>query len=189
MSSEKGEPLVAGVQSKLEGTDDWNVPEAVKKNPLFIEVEGNVIEALKKLDVAMRQQKLGGIISKKIPNTLIGRRLSTGQIGLWDFAGIPQICTNPGRYINFHPSVRFHRCCDITEQLEFQSLTIALGGQSEALVIQDPSNKVFIVRNGGFVAYGGLSLILPKYINIDSVWQFQNPRCCRYPQIGGRECY
>ena len=102
----------------------------------------------------MRQQKLGGILSGKLPNSLFGRRLTGGQIMLWDFAGSPQICIVPGRYINFHPSVRFSGCVDITEILEFQGLTIAQVGQGEALVVQDPANKVFVIRSGGFVSYG-----------------------------------
>lgn len=43
---------------------------------------------------------------------------------------------------------------DLTQVTEVYGLTFAQVGQSEAMVVLDPSNQVFIVRNGGFAAYG-----------------------------------
>jgi hypothetical protein len=43
---------------------------------------------------------------------------------------------------------------DLTSNVETLGLTMGQVGQSEAMVVLDPQNRVFIVRNGGFIAYG-----------------------------------
>lgn len=42
----------------------------------------------------------------------------------------------------------------MTSHVEGLGLTIAQVGQGEAIVIQDPHNRIFVIRNGGFVSFG-----------------------------------
>ncbi|KAI8901215.1 hypothetical protein BC833DRAFT_535857 [Globomyces pollinis-pini] len=137
------------------GTDDWNVPDSVKSNPLFIEIgTGTVIDALKQLNTRMIENKLGSILSDKQPHLLFGYTVETGNIGLIEQGGKPLLLLKPGQYWNFDPTQTFRGKSPITSHLEFMGLTIAQVGQSEALVVQDPQNRAFVIRNGGFVAYG-----------------------------------
>ncbi|KAJ3328855.1 hypothetical protein HDU91_004007, partial [Kappamyces sp. JEL0680] len=138
------------------GTDDWSVPADVRANPLFVEIAqgGNVISALKELDSKMRQSGLSGLISNKPSNPLLGKLVEAGRFAVWDTAGKPEISISPGRYLNFNPACSWQKSYDLTEHVEVLGLTIAQVGQSEAMVIQDPQNRVFVVRNGGFVSYG-----------------------------------
>ncbi|KAJ3060179.1 hypothetical protein HDU98_003816, partial [Podochytrium sp. JEL0797] len=43
---------------------------------------------------------------------------------------------------------------EITAPLDVLGLTTCLVGQSEAAVVVDPCNRIFVIRNSGFVAYG-----------------------------------
>ncbi|KAI8894764.1 band 7 family-domain-containing protein [Globomyces pollinis-pini] len=139
-----------------DGTDDWSVPKEVKNNPLFMEIEtgSNVVETIKKLDAKMMELNHGRLISLKTPNSLLGNSVPTGNIGLFDRAGRPQIVIEPGLYLNLNPTLTWKGTIPITSHVEFLGLTIAQVGQSEAMVVQDPHNRVFVIRNGGFVAYG-----------------------------------
>ncbi|KAJ3310564.1 hypothetical protein HDV04_004892 [Boothiomyces sp. JEL0838] len=135
--------------------DDWSVPQDVKANPLFVEIgNGNVVDRLKVLDQKMKQEGVGKLISSKINNGLFGRRLDAGRIAIWKVAGKPQVSLNPGRYLNFNFACSWFGSYDITSQIEQLGLTVCQVGQSEAMVVQDPQNRVFVIRNGGFVSYG-----------------------------------
>lgn len=45
---------------------------------------------------------------------------------------------------------------NLSAPVDVLGLTVAQAGQSEALVVQDPQNRVFIIRNGGFASYGNV---------------------------------
>lgn len=68
--------------------------------------------------------------------------------------GKPRITIQPGNYFVIDPAVKWigdYNCSDI---IQTQGLTVAQVGQSEVMVVLDPQNRVFIIRNGGFVSYG-----------------------------------
>lgn len=151
------QPAAKPSRSIMEGTDDWNIPDVVRQNPLFADIgqQGSVIDALQRLDAKMVEQGLPRLISTKKPHDLFGKVVTAGRLGIWNRAGRPEVSIRPGCYWNFDPAIRWIRAFDMTETTETLGLTIAQVGQSEALVVQDPQNRVFVVRNNGFVAYGG----------------------------------
>jgi regulator of protease activity HflC (stomatin/prohibitin superfamily) len=72
-----------------------------------------------------------------------------------NYKGRPIVIVKPGRYWNFSLThAWFKRNLDLTSVNQLNGLTFAQVGQSEAMVCLDPQNQVFIVRNGGFAAYG-----------------------------------
>lgn len=116
---------------------------------------GGIIPALEILDKRLREQKLGHLISHKKIRNMFGSRVDAGNIGLYDHAGKPKVVKDPGNYWNFrHFTREFVGSFNITSHLDKLGLTMAICGQGEALVVEDPQSRVFIVRNDGFVSYG-----------------------------------
>lgn len=99
-TTDKKLPLLKSKSNETlgQGTDDWTIPQAVKNNPLFVDIgSGNIVEALKKLDKNIRDMKLGHLISAKIPNPLFGRSIKAGNFALWNNAGKPLLSLSPGK--------------------------------------------------------------------------------------------
>ncbi|KAI8825630.1 uncharacterized protein EV422DRAFT_563460 [Fimicolochytrium jonesii] len=136
------------------GTDNWTVPESVKKHPYFVEVEGSMVDALYKLDQKMRDNNDHRLITHKKPHSMFGVQVETGQIGLYSWRGRPIVAIQPGNYWNMSLTHKAHGTKDVTEPFDFMGLTIGQVGQSGALVVEDPENRVFVIRNGGFCAFG-----------------------------------
>lgn len=143
------------IHARFQGTDNWDIPETVKKHPYFVEVAGgSMAEALTRLDEKIRNNDDHHLITHKKVHSLFGTQVQAGEVGLYAWRGRPIIALEPGNYWNFSPSHTWMGRKDITEPFEFMGLTAAQVGQSGALVIEDPENRVFVIRNGGFAAYG-----------------------------------
>ncbi|KAF2231600.1 hypothetical protein EV356DRAFT_416396, partial [Viridothelium virens] len=114
-----------------------------------------LLDAFLRLDHNMQRGKIGHLISRKRSHAWGGREINVGQLGILSYKGRPIVVTKPGNYWNWSwthswlgPNL------DLTAVNEVNGLTFAQVGQSEAMVCLDPQNQVFIVRNGGFAAYG-----------------------------------
>lgn len=147
-------------QEVFEVTDDWTVSERIANQEYFVQIDNinvkTIIQAFESLDKLMRAKGLGHLISRKKAKTWAGREVGVGQIAVLSYKGRPILVVKPGRYWNLswtHEWLR-GRNYDLTEVTQVNGLTFAQVGQSEAMVCLDPSNQVFIVRNGGFAAYG-----------------------------------
>ncbi|KAJ3027846.1 UNVERIFIED_CONTAM: hypothetical protein HDU68_002991 [Siphonaria sp. JEL0065] len=161
MADEK-RPLMNGLAAaqtviaveKLEGTDDWSVPAAVKTNPYFVEVTTSLPDAFRELESRMRREKDYHLITRKRGKPFGGKVVQTGEIGVWNRNGRPVIAISAGNYWNFSLRHAWHGKYSITTPLDVLGLTTVLVGQSEAAVVMDPSNRIFVIRNSGFAAYG-----------------------------------
>jgi hypothetical protein len=139
----------------IEGTDDWSIPSTVKENNLFVEVQsGTMLDAIYKLDALLKEKGVGHLISRKKVRPFLGKNVNAGNFGLWDRNGRPVLSVKPGSYWNFSLMHKYVGEFDLTSNVEALGLTMAQVGQSEAMVVLDPQNRVFIVRNGGFITYG-----------------------------------
>ncbi|KAJ3126065.1 hypothetical protein HK100_010461 [Physocladia obscura] len=129
---------IESIEKNLDGTDDWHVPPQLKENPYFVEVTTSLPDALRELDKRMRGGKDYHLISKKGKRPFGGRVIQTGDVGIWN------------------SSVRhaFEGKYSITSPIDSLGLTTVLVGQSEAAVVMDPANRIFVIRNSGFAAYG-----------------------------------
>lgn len=144
----------------FDGTDDWSIPESIRGQPFFAYLDHQeiptMIDAFKKLDRTMREHKIGHLISRKRAHSFGGRLIDVGKVGVMSYKGRPIIIIAPGRYWNFSLTHDWQgRNLDLTEvNADINGLTFAQVGQSEAMVCMDPTNQVFVVRNGGFAAVG-----------------------------------
>ncbi|KIY51125.1 hypothetical protein FISHEDRAFT_57226 [Fistulina hepatica ATCC 64428] len=129
------------------------------QRPYFVPLgKGGVVAALKELDRQLQQAGRGKILSSKKPVQSIGREVAPGRLGLINHGGSPKILTRPGRYPPFPLRNWWARSYEGTKGLsdtvvEFRGLTIVQVSQNQAAVISDPQNQVFVVKNGGFVAF------------------------------------
>ncbi|KAJ3066010.1 hypothetical protein HDU98_010665 [Podochytrium sp. JEL0797] len=139
---------------KIEGTDDWSVPAAVKENPYFVEVTTSLPAAFQELEKRMRANKDYHLISRKRQKPFGGKVVQTGEIGVWNRNGRPVIAINSGNYWNFSMRHAWEGKHSITSPIDVLGLTTCLVGQSEAAVVLDPANRIFVIRNSGFAAYG-----------------------------------
>ncbi|ORY87919.1 hypothetical protein BCR37DRAFT_375881 [Protomyces lactucae-debilis] len=157
--------LIAGSDSHeapahvFEGTDDWNIPDRVANQRFFVQIDHvnihSLIEAFQELDKVMRHEGMGHLISRKRSHSIGGRAVEVGQIGVLAYRGRPIIIIKPGRYWNLSITHTWYPWAfDLTTVNQFNGLTFAQVGQSEAMVCLDPQNQVFVVRNGGFASYG-----------------------------------
>jgi len=145
----------SAAELKEPGYDEWSVPDAIKANPFFLEVgKLNILDAIRELDKKMRDRKLGHLISSKNVQWIGGSLVSVGQIGCWNHNGRPSLSILPGSYWNFNPTIKYMGTFDLTSQVSYMGFTMAQVGQSEAMVVLDPQNRAFVIRNGGFVSYG-----------------------------------
>ncbi|KAJ3135556.1 cytochrome c oxidase subunit 1 [Physocladia obscura] len=145
---------IEAIEKNLEGTDDWHVPAQLKENPYFVEVTTSLPAALRELDTRMRGSKDYHLISKKGKRPFGGRVIQTGDVGIWNRNGRPVINLEAGNYWNFSIRHTFEGKYSITSPIDTLGLTTVLVGQSEAAVVMDPANRIFVIRNSGFAAYG-----------------------------------
>lgn len=152
-----GKPTTAdtAVLADKYGLDNWSIPDSVKQHPYFVELAGrSMVSAIQELDNRMKERKDYHLISNKRPHALFGREIEAGQLGMYSYKGRPILAVDPGFYWNFSLTHEFVRKFDITESIDRLGFTSAQVGQSGALVVEDPENRVFVIRNGGFAAFG-----------------------------------
>ncbi|TFY70723.1 hypothetical protein EVG20_g2269 [Dentipellis fragilis] len=131
-----------------------------ENRPFFVRIgKEGLLSALNKLDQQLHQSGRGKILSSKTPTDWIGRQVSPGCLGLINHGGLPKILTRPGRYPGFPLRNWWAReWCGIRglsdTVLEFQGLTVVQVSQNQAAVVSDPQNRIFVIKNAGFVAYG-----------------------------------
>ncbi|KAJ3207050.1 hypothetical protein HDU83_003584 [Entophlyctis luteolus] len=145
---------IEAIEKQIEGTDDWHVPDHIKQNKYFVEVSTSLPDALRELDGRMRQNKDYHLISKKPKRPFGGKVVPTGEIGVWNRNGRPVIVVEAGNYWNFSLRHSWFGRSSMTSPLDTLGLTTVLVGQSEAAVVMDPANRIFVIRNSGFAAYG-----------------------------------
>ncbi|KAJ3055726.1 hypothetical protein HK097_009536, partial [Rhizophlyctis rosea] len=137
------------------GLDNWSIPDSVKQHPYFVELGGrSMVSAIQELDKRMKERGDYHLISTKQPHSLFGREIQAGRLGMYSYKGRPVLVVNPGFYWNFSLTHSYVHNFDITEPVDYLGFTSAQVGQSGALVVEDPENRVFVIRNGGFAAYG-----------------------------------
>ncbi|KAH9963945.1 hypothetical protein BGW80DRAFT_1348893, partial [Lactifluus volemus] len=95
----------------------------------------------------------------QVPTDWIGKEVGPGQIGLINHGGLPKLLTKPGRYPGFPFRNWWARSYEGSRGLSdsvinFRGLTVVQVSQNQAAVISDPQNKIFVLKNSGFVAYG-----------------------------------
>lgn len=155
-----GSDPYADADDAFDGTDDWTIPRRVAAQQFFIQIDHrevhNLIEAFGRLDRVMVEARIGHLLSHKKRRSVGGRTIKVGEVGVLLYRGQPVLVTKPGNYWNFSPTHTWlgGRPLDLTEVTQCAGLTYAQVGQTEAMVCLDPQNQVFIVRNGGFAAYG-----------------------------------
>ena len=115
------------------------------------------------------------------PVDWIGKEIAPGEVGFINHGGLPKLLTKPGRYPGFPlrnwwarewrgsqssaSSFRssstippltctFHPRLIVSDTvITFLGITIVQVSQNQAAVISDPNNSIFVVKNGGFVAF------------------------------------
>ncbi|KAI8614760.1 hypothetical protein BC830DRAFT_1045882, partial [Chytriomyces sp. MP71] len=113
-----------------------------------------LVAALLELERRMAENLHVHLITRKKLRAFGGRVVQTGEIGVWSRNGRPVVAVEPGNYWNFSLRHSWTGKFSLTAPLDLLGLTTVLVGQSEAAVVMNPSNKIFIVRNSGFAAYG-----------------------------------
>ncbi|KAG1869672.1 hypothetical protein C8R48DRAFT_96699 [Suillus tomentosus] len=132
---------------------------ALEERPFFVPIaKDGIIAALKRIDRQLRDSGRTGLLSSKVPVSWTGREVSPGFLGLINHGGLPKILTKPGRYPGFPLRNWWSRQWCGTKGLsdtaiQFQGLTVVQVSQNQAAVISDPQNRIFVVKNSGFVAY------------------------------------
>ncbi|KAM0751840.1 hypothetical protein T439DRAFT_300836 [Meredithblackwellia eburnea MCA 4105] len=131
------------------------------KRPFFVpidEARGGLMAALDILNQELLDAGRVGILSKKKESTWVGTTVAPGEAGLYHHGGLPKIITKPGRYPGWPFNWKWFARSWVGIQplsssvINFNGLMIVQVSQNQAAVISDPSNKVFVVKNGGFVS-------------------------------------
>ncbi|KAH7930898.1 hypothetical protein BV22DRAFT_999726 [Leucogyrophana mollusca] len=131
----------------------------IEERPFFVPIpKQGVTAALQKLDVQLQNSGRNKILSKKAPTDWIGKEVPPGTLGLINHGGLPKVLVRPGRYPGFPLRNWWARSWHGTKGLsdtaiEFQGLTIVQVSQNQAAVVSDPQNRIFVIKNSGFVAY------------------------------------
>ncbi|KAI9346580.1 hypothetical protein BDR26DRAFT_817878 [Obelidium mucronatum] len=102
----------------------------------------------------MRQGKDYHLLTRKRSKPFGGKVVETGEMGVWNRNGRPVIAIEAGNYWNFSLRHSWEGKFSITAPIDVLGLTTCLVGQSEAAVVMDPANRIFVIRNSGFAAYG-----------------------------------
>ncbi|THU99362.1 hypothetical protein K435DRAFT_719810 [Dendrothele bispora CBS 962.96] len=132
----------------------------LEDRPFFVPIgKDGLVAALQKLDKQLVESGRQHLLSSMSPTDWIGREISPGNIGLINHGGSPKILTRPGRYPGFPLRNWWARTWCGTKGLsdtviEFRGLTVVQVSQNQAAVISDPQNRIFVVKNSGFVAFG-----------------------------------
>ncbi|KAF7322777.1 hypothetical protein HMN09_00057000 [Mycena chlorophos] len=154
----KLEPSEANVKIANPNTllDSGSGPES---RPFFVRIgHQGLIAALDELDRQIHDSGRPSILSKKHPVVWMGKEIQPGQLGLINHGGLPKLLTRPGRYPPFPFRNWWARTFEGTHGIsdtviEFQGLCVVQVSQNQAAVISDPQNKIFVVKNSGFVAF------------------------------------
>nr|GAT61265.1 predicted protein [Mycena chlorophos] len=154
----KLEPSEANVKIANPNTllDSGSGPET---RPFFVRIgHQGLIAALDELDRQIHDSGRPSILSKKHPVVWMGKEIQPGQLGLINHGGLPKLLTRPGRYPPFPFRNWWARTFEGTHGIsdtviEFQGLCVVQVSQNQAAVISDPQNKIFVVKNSGFVAF------------------------------------
>lgn len=131
----------------------------LEAKPFFVPIgKGGLLAALESLDKELQDSGRGRLLSKKTPTDWTGSEITPGNVGLINHGGNPKLLVKPGRYPGFPLRNWWARSFCGTRGLsdtviEFQGLTVVQVSQNQVAVISDPKNEVFVVTNGGFVAY------------------------------------
>ncbi|KAF5365772.1 hypothetical protein D9758_003153 [Tetrapyrgos nigripes] len=131
----------------------------LEDRPFFVPIgKDGLVAALQKLDKQLKDSNRPHILSGMKPTNWIGREISPGNIGLVNHGGSPKILTRPGRYPGFPLRNWWARSWVGTKGLsdtviEFRGLTVVQVSQNQAAVVSDPQNRIFVVKNSGFVAF------------------------------------
>ncbi|KAF8339581.1 uncharacterized protein EI90DRAFT_3117391 [Cantharellus anzutake] len=171
-----------GPQSSLGQKLAQNTFEYINRQ-FFIRIqEDGLIPALQKLDAQLQSAGHRRILSKKNPITWAGHEITAGRIGVVNHGGLPKVLTKAGRYPRFPLrnwwAREFHGTKGISDTIiEFLGLTIVQVSQNQAAVVCDPQNRVFIVRNGGFVAFA----VEGSYSVLEVIDQTHLPKTVRDP--------
>ncbi|KAG2114650.1 uncharacterized protein F5147DRAFT_677566 [Suillus discolor] len=121
---------------------------ALEERPFFVPIaKDGIIAALERIDRQLRDSGRTGLLSSKVPVSWTGREVSPGFLGLINHGGLPKILTKPGRYPGFPLRNWWARQWCGTKGLSDTAI------QFQAAVISDPQNRIFVVKNSGFVAY------------------------------------
>ncbi|EEB97553.1 hypothetical protein MPER_03104, partial [Moniliophthora perniciosa FA553] len=129
------------------------------ERPFFIPIGKNgLVEALQKLTKQLLQSDRVPVLSKKTPVNWTGVEIAPGQLGLINHGGSPKILTRPGRYPGYPWRNWWARKWCGTKGvsdtvIEFQGLTVVQVSQNQVAVVSDPQNRIFVIRNAGFVAF------------------------------------
>ncbi|KIM80892.1 hypothetical protein PILCRDRAFT_72918 [Piloderma croceum F 1598] len=132
---------------------------AVADRQFFVTIgHDGLIGALQKLDKELQNSGRNKILSKKSPTDWIGKEVVPGRFGIINHGGLPKVLTRPGRYPGFPFRNWWARSWVGTKGLsdtaiEFNGLTVVQVSQNQAAVISDPQNRIFVVKNSGFVAF------------------------------------
>ncbi|KAJ8520996.1 hypothetical protein ONZ45_g2256 [Pleurotus djamor] len=135
--------------------DDYTVEE----RPFFVRIgKAGLIAALQELDAQLVKSGRNKLLSSKVPVDWTGKEIAPGQVGLINHGGSPKILTKPGRYPGFPIRNWWARSwCGVKglsdTVIEFQGLTVVQVSQNQVAVISDPQNRIFVIRNTGFVAF------------------------------------
>ncbi|KAJ3726293.1 hypothetical protein EV361DRAFT_927115 [Lentinula raphanica] len=142
-----GKPFVNSIDTELE------------ERPFFVRIgKDGLIGALQKLDKQLVESGRPKLLSKKVPTDWIGSEITPGQLGLINHGGSPKILTRPGRYPGFPLRNWWARSFEGKKGLsdtviEFLGLTVVQVSQNQAAVISDPQNRIFVIKNAGFVCF------------------------------------
>ncbi|KAF5376569.1 hypothetical protein D9757_008279 [Collybiopsis confluens] len=142
-----GHPFVNTIEAELE------------ERPFFVRIgKDGLIGALTELDQQLKESGRPKLLSSKVPTDWIGSEISPGQLGLINHGGSPKILTRPGRYPGFPLRNWWARTFAGTKGLsdtviEFLGLTVVQVSQNQAAVVSDPQNRIFVVKNAGFVSF------------------------------------
>jgi regulator of protease activity HflC (stomatin/prohibitin superfamily) len=135
-----------------------NLDYMAEHRDFFVKIgSGGLLEALEKLDRQLVAAGHAHLLSNKNPVAWLGKEVTLGRIGKVSHGGLPKILTKAGRYPPFPFrnwwAREFVGTNDISDTvIEFNGLTVVQVSQNQAAVVSDPQNKIFVVKNGGFVA-------------------------------------
>uniref|UniRef100_A0A0W0FUK5 Band 7 domain-containing protein n=1 Tax=Moniliophthora roreri TaxID=221103 RepID=A0A0W0FUK5_MONRR len=153
-------PAQKGVgKRKATSTEFVSSDYTLDERPFFIPIGKNgLVEALQKLDKQLLRSDRVPVLSKKTPVNWTGVEITPGQLGLINHGGSPKILTRPGRYPGYPWRNWWARKWCGTKGvsdtvIEFQGLTVVQVSQNQVAVVSDPQNRIFVIRNAGFVAF------------------------------------
>ncbi|GAA5942702.1 hypothetical protein JCM10213_005947 [Rhodosporidiobolus nylandii] len=124
------------------------------------ESTGGLIGAIKRLDEELVQAGRGHLLSRKSGGTVFGRIIEPGCMGLYSKGAEPRVILDSGRYPGsmmanwvgrswYEPSPVVPLSSPV---INFGGFTAVQVAGNQAAIVCDPSNRAFLVKNGGFCA-------------------------------------